>query len=87
MLWESHSSTNFPQNSSSLYFCVLNYAHQNLPFCAIGPWGHLFLGGAGAFVGANYSNWEKSLLDDLNAKRKEKGLAEITRQDLTVFNK
>ena len=53
----------------------------------IGPWNHLFIGGAGAFIGANYSDWEKSLLADLNAKRKEKGLAEITRQDLTVFNK
>lgn len=45
----------------------------------LGPWNHAALAAVGAYIGYNYTRWEKSLLDAVNQKRKERGLPEIKR--------
>ncbi len=75
----------FARKSDSIPSTTCHYLTDVLSF-SIGPWNHLFLGVVGGYIGHNYTRWEKELLENLNAKRKEKGLAEITRQDMTIFN-
>jgi hypothetical protein len=52
-----------------------------------GPWNHVIAAIGCGYFACNYSKWEVEMLAKLNAKRKEKGFSEITRSDLSVFNK
>jgi hypothetical protein len=37
------------------------------------PWGHVGLFALGGYVGHNYPNWKKSMLDEANMKRALRG--------------
>jgi hypothetical protein len=70
----------------TFFLLIRHLLTQSFFLFFLGPWNHLFLGFVGGYIGHNYSRWEKELLEDLNAKRKEKGLVEIKREDMTIFN-
>lgn len=51
-----------------------------------GPWMHLGMGIAFAYVGYNFNRWEDQMLDLINEKRALKGFPPIKREDINAYN-
>lgn len=60
--------------------CVANAMLKQRYFAR--PWDHLLVGGLFGYFGYKYYAWESRLLEMVNEKREERGMARVSRESV-----